>query len=111
MYYSLNLSLSRKRLTLYRNGVAIKSYPVAIGKKSTPTPTGQFSVVNKAPNPGGVFGAYWLGLSATGYGIHGTNNPASIGKEISNGCIRMHNRDVLELEKHVKVGTPVTIRH
>lgn len=62
-------------------------------------------------NPGGPFGTRWLGLSAPygDYGIHGTNNPSSIGKSVSNGCIRMFNNDVIELSNLVPIGTSVTI--
>lgn len=76
----------------------------------TATPTGEYKVINKEPNPGGPFGAYWLGLSRKHYGIHGTNDPSSIGGLVSKGCIRMYNRDVLELARKVNIGTPVTIR-
>ncbi|CCF15163.1 putative L,D-transpeptidase YkuD domain protein [Brevibacillus laterosporus GI-9] len=51
-----------------------------------------------------------MGLSKPHYGIHGTNNPASIGKYVSHGCIRMYNRDVETLAKLVPIGTPVYIR-
>jgi lipoprotein-anchoring transpeptidase ErfK/SrfK len=63
--------------------------------------------VNKAMNPGGPFGARWLGLNAPNgdYGIHGTNNPSSIGKDISNGCIRIYNNNVIELYNLVQIGT------
>ena len=54
-------------------------------------------------------GRYWLGLSLKGYGIHGNNNPLSIGYPQSNGCIRMHNQDVELLVGLVRVGTPVEI--
>jgi len=56
-------------------------------------------------------GSRWLGLSIPGgrYGIHGTNNPASIGGYVSNGCIRMHNRDIEEIFPRVEIGTPVEI--
>ena len=67
------------------------------------------SIINKAPNPGGPCGAMWLGLSRPHYGIHGTDNPASIGKNVSKGCIRMHNNHVLELSKLVPIGTKVVI--
>ena len=98
-------------LTLYRNGAIYKTYPIAVGKAATPTPRGTFHIKNKALNPGGPFGARWMGLSATSgcYGIHGTNNPSSIGKSISNGCIRMHNKDVIELFNLVPIGTVVKI--
>jgi lipoprotein-anchoring transpeptidase ErfK/SrfK len=51
----------------------------------------------------------WLGLSIPHVGIHGTNNPSSIGGFVSKGCIRMQNRDVLELAGLVPIGTPVSI--
>lgn len=96
-------------MSLYKDGKYVKYYPIAIGKPSTPTPTGKFTIINKAINPGGPFGVRWLGLSKKGYGIHGTNNPSSIGKAVSNGCIRMYNKDVLELANMVPIGTVVTI--
>lgn len=104
------VDLSDRQLHLLEDDQVVKSYPVGIGKMLTATPTGEFTVINKAPNPGGPFGAFWIGLSKKHYGIHGTNDPSSIGKLVSHGCIRMYNRDVLELERHVRIGTPVTIR-
>lgn len=109
MAYSIRVNLSARRLTLYQNGSPVKSYPVGIGKMLTPTPTGTYTIVSKSPNPGGPFGAMWMGLSKPHYGIHGTNNPSSIGKIVSHGCIRMFNRDVLQLSRLVPIGTPVTI--
>jgi lipoprotein-anchoring transpeptidase ErfK/SrfK len=50
-----------------------------------------------------------MGLNSPGVGIHGTNNPSSIGGPVSHGCIRMFNKDVIELSKLVPVGTQVTI--
>lgn len=109
--YSMTIHVNNHTLTLFRNGNAIKVYPVAVGKPSTPTPKGTFKIINKAINPGGPFGARWLGLNAPNgdYGIHGTNNPSSIGKNISNGCIRMYNKDVIELSHLVQIGTTVKI--
>jgi lipoprotein-anchoring transpeptidase ErfK/SrfK len=109
MAYAITINLSSRQLTLYHNDVLAKSYPIGIGKMLTPTPTGTYRIVNKAPNPGGPFGAMWMGLSRPSYGIHGTNNPASIGHIVSHGCIRMYNRDVLELAHLVPIGTTVTI--
>ncbi len=62
-------------------------------------------------NPGGPFGARWLGLNAPNgdYSIHGTNNSNSIGKDIFNGCIRMYNNNVIELYNLVQIGTTVKI--
>jgi lipoprotein-anchoring transpeptidase ErfK/SrfK len=109
MAYSITIDLSARRMNLYRNGTLARSFPVGVGKAVTPTPTGSYIIVNKIPNPGGPFGAMWLGLNKPTYGIHGTNVPASIGHIVSHGCIRMYNRDVLELSRLVPLGTPVTI--
>ncbi|MDF2674799.1 MAG: hypothetical protein K0R09_3067 [Clostridiales bacterium] len=83
----------------------------SVGKPSTPTPKGNFKIINKAHNPSGPFGAGRLGLSAPNgdYGIHGTNNPSSIGKAVSNGCVRTYNNNIIELYNTVPVGTPVKI--
>ncbi|MGE5630535.1 MAG: L,D-transpeptidase [Caulobacteraceae bacterium] len=109
--YSITVNTKSRTLTLFSNGKIVRSYPVAIGKPSSPTPKGSFKIVNVAVNPGGPFGVKWLGLDAPygDYGIHGTNNPSSIGKAISNGCIRMYNKDILDLVKYVWVGTKVKI--
>ncbi|MBE7054850.1 MAG: LysM peptidoglycan-binding domain-containing protein [Ruminococcaceae bacterium] len=103
------VNISAKRLTVYRNGSIYREYIVATGKPETPTPVGVFEVVNKEIDPGGPYGTRWLGLSARGYGIHGTNNPASIGTAASNGCIRMYNEDIEALFDITVVGTPVRI--
>ena len=109
--YSILINTKDKKLSLYRENKLIKTYPIAIGKPSTPTPKGVFKIINKAINPGGPFGIRWLGLSAPNgdYGIHGTNTPSSIGKAVSNGCVRMFNKDVLEVSNLVRIGTKVTI--
>lgn len=109
--YSVTINVNERRLYLIQEGKILKSYPVAVGKPTSPTPKGTFKIVNVAVNPGGPFGVRWLGLDAPGgdYGIHGTNNPSSIGKAVSNGCIRMYNQDILDLIKYVWVGTVVRI--
>ncbi len=109
--YTIVINRSLHRLTLFKDNIAYKNYTVAVGKPSTPTPTGTFSIINRAINPGGPFGARWLGLNIPNgdYGIHGTNNPASIGKNVSNGCIRMYNDQVIELSNLVSIGTVVKI--
>nr|WP_319001546.1 L,D-transpeptidase [Clostridium sp. CS001] len=107
--FSITINTMNKTLTLYRNGRLFKVYPVAVGKPTTPTPIGTFTIVNKQINPGGPFGSRWMGLSKPHYGIHGTNNPASIGTAASNGCIRMYANDVQDLFNFVSVGTVVNI--
>ncbi len=103
------INKNAKRLTVYKDGRIFRQYAVAVGKEETPTPTGTFTVVNKQVNPGGPYGTRWLGLSRRGYGIHGTNDPSSIGKNASNGCVRMFNEDVEALFDVVPVGTTVRI--
>jgi len=102
--------LSDRQLYLLDNNAVIRRYPVGIGAMLTQTPAGEYTIVNKQANPGGPYGAFWMGLSRPHYGIHGTNNPSFIGRQVSHGCIRMHNRDVLELSGIVPIGTRVTIR-
>ncbi|KZZ85261.1 L,D-transpeptidase family protein [Bacillus sp. SJS] len=107
--YHIAVSISKKKLGLYKNGILVKQYPIATGRMLYSTPTGEFVIVNREPSPGGPYGVMWLSLSKAGYGIHGTNNPSSIGQSVSKGCIRMYNKDVLELAAAVPNGTRVSI--
>ncbi|MCG7343757.1 L,D-transpeptidase [Sporosarcina sp. ACRSL] len=106
----IDISTKKHELTLFDGQRAIRKYPIAVGRMVTATPVGIYTIINKQLNPGGPFGAFWMGLSRPHYGIHGTNNPSSIGKNVSHGCIRMHNEDVLELSTLVLLGTTVRIR-
>lgn len=108
--YRIHISTSKRKLSLYRHGNLVKVYPIAVGKMVTATPVGDYIIINKQPNPGGPFGTMWMSLSKQHYGIHGTNNPSSIGKAVSHGCIRMYNHDVEVLSRIVPIGTPVYIR-
>ncbi|MEV5027485.1 L,D-transpeptidase [Paenibacillus sp. LPE1-1-1.1] len=108
--YRIIVDLSDRMLHLLDSNIVTRSFPVGIGKMVTQTPTGEFTIINKQANPGGPFGAFWMGLSKPHYGIHGTNNPSSIGHLVSHGCIRMYNDDVLALSKLVPINTRVTIR-
>ncbi|UOQ92118.1 L,D-transpeptidase family protein [Halobacillus shinanisalinarum] len=107
--YHIDVSLNNRRLTLLKNGRQQKQYPIAVGRMLHGTPVGNYIVINKAPNPGGPFGTMWMSLSKEHYGIHGTNDPSSIGKAVSRGCIRMYNSDVEELATMIPIGTPVSI--
>ncbi|MEK3786714.1 MULTISPECIES: L,D-transpeptidase [Paenibacillus] len=108
--YSIIIDLSDFRLYLIQDGKVVRGYPIGVGKLATQTPHGQFTIVNKQANPGGPYGAFWMGLSKPHYGIHGTNEPWLIGQAVSHGCIRMYNDDVVELAGLVPIGTSVTIR-
>jgi L,D-transpeptidase ErfK/SrfK len=107
---SIIINLSQRRLSLLRGGQETASYPVAIGKPATPTPVGEWRILNKAMNPGGVFGTRWMAFTTRGHGIHGTNQPQSIGSAVSNGCVRMYTPDVEALFAQVSVGVPVSVR-
>ncbi|MFD1178423.1 L,D-transpeptidase [Paenibacillus puldeungensis] len=109
--YRIIVDLSDRMLYLLDNNIVVRGFPVGIGTMLTLTPQGEYSIINKVPNPGGPFGAFWMGLSRPHYGIHGTNNPSSIGKQVSHGCIRMYNQDVIALSRLVPIGTRVTIRN
>ncbi len=107
---SILIHTARRRLELYEGNRLIHQYPIAVGKGSTPTPNGHYTIATKTVYPGGVFGSRWMGLSLPYYGIHGTNNPASIGQAVSKGCIRMHNHDAESLYQLIEIGTTVIIQ-
>jgi lipoprotein-anchoring transpeptidase ErfK/SrfK len=117
------VSIPDRKLALLENGKVVRIYRVAVGKASTPSPAGDFKIVGRVSNPayyhngqvigagkGNPVGTRWMGLSAQGYGIHGTNQPKSIGKAASKGCIRMGKQDIEELFTLVEVGDAVQIR-
>ena len=117
------VDLSRKRVTLYRRGKRVLSSTAAIGSNATPTPTGSFYVNQRLipSDPNGPYGPGAVGISAfsnvlTGWAqggpiaIHGTNEPWSIGKAVSNGCIRLPNAVLRKLFAQALNGTPVLIR-
>ena len=128
----VTISKSSFRLRLFKRLRFVKSYGVAVGQPAYPTPSGLFSISNKAINPAWTApnspwaGAYanetvpggsaenplkarWMGI-VSGVGIHGTGIPGSIGTMASHGCIRMTVPDVIDLYPRVPVGTPVLIR-
>jgi L,D-transpeptidase catalytic domain len=116
------VSLEDRKLALVEDGKVAKIYPVAVGKPSTPSPVGTFTIERRVanpvyqhdgktvqPGPGNPVGTRWMGLSVRGYGIHGTNAPKSIGKAASHGCIRMAKADLEELFALVQVGDTVEL--
>lgn len=100
-------------------------FPVAIGDKQTSTKEGVFKITGKSVNPKwyidnkiyppylenkeNALGIRWIGLSWIGYGIHGTNDPFSIGKDVSSGCVRLQNEDVEILYEKVNINDEVYI--
>lgn len=108
---SIVVKIPGRVLELYNDGTLYKRYRVAVGQTDTPTPIGDWRVIWKSYRAGDVFGTRYLGLDVPWgeYGIHGTNRPWSIGHFISQGCIRLRNKDIEELFEWVPVGTPVRI--
>jgi len=120
---SILIDLSSRKLWLRLKGQEEVETAIAVGSTKNPTPVGTFYVTDrvKPPNPNGDYGPFALGLSAhsetlTSYGtgdgqvgIHGTNEPASIGRDVTHGCIRVPN-DVSKLLAKVHLGSPVEIR-
>ena len=112
-----------RQLAVIDEGRVLKTYPIAVGARGTPSPDGDFVIINHAKDPiyrGGdmeilpgkdnPLGTRWMGLSLKGYGIHGTNVQSSVGKAISHGCFRMRKQDVEELYTLVQVGDTVMVR-
>jgi hypothetical protein len=108
--YHLFIELSSRQIFLLSNSNIIYQFPVAIGKPSTPTPSGNFSIINKIMHPGGVLGTRWMQFTRQNHGIHGTNQPWLIGQAVSHGCVRMYNSNVETLYKRVNVGTSLIIK-
>jgi lipoprotein-anchoring transpeptidase ErfK/SrfK len=119
----LTIDLQARTLTLLDGGAEVLTTPVAIGSGDAPTPTGLFSVTDKlvTDDESSAYGPFALGLSGHSevltefaggdgqVGIHGTNDPSSIGKAVSHGCIRVPNDVITQLNELLPLGTPVTI--
>jgi lipoprotein-anchoring transpeptidase ErfK/SrfK len=119
----IEIDLSKRRLDFFRGGERVLRAAVAIGSRATPTPTGRYYVNQRlrSRDPSGPYGPAALGVSAfsnvlTGWtqggpiAVHGTNDPGSIGKAVSNGCLRLPNQTLLRLYEATPAGTPVVIR-
>ncbi|MEM9134688.1 MAG: L,D-transpeptidase family protein [Actinomycetota bacterium] len=121
--YRIEVDTGTHRLTLFERGRVRMEVPVAIGTGATPTPLGEFYLTEllQPPDPTGPYGTYAYGLS--GYsetlqsfnggdgviGLHGTNEPSSLGSDVSHGCVRLANETINELVKILPLGTPVVI--
>jgi len=120
---SIEVDLAARTLTLFDGGTAVLTTAVAVGTDANPTPTGAFYVVDKLDtgDPSGPYGRFAFGLSAHStelsefaggdgqVGIHGTDDPSSIGQAVSHGCVRVP-ADVAEmLAETINLGTPVLI--
>jgi lipoprotein-anchoring transpeptidase ErfK/SrfK len=117
------VSVPDRKLAVLEDGVVLRTFAVSVGAAVSPSPNGEFEIVNRLTEPtyyhaGTVIpagpdnplGPRWVGLNKHGYGIHGTNAPGSIGKAASHGCIRLRNHDIVQLFALVSVGDTVQIR-
>jgi hypothetical protein len=116
------VSIQDRKLALLQDGKVVKVYRVTVGSSNSPSPSGEFAIVNRITNPTyyhphvvipaseeSPIGRGWVGLNRKGYGIHGTNEPRSIGRAASHGCIRMSNRDIAQFFDLVRIGDLVEI--
>jgi lipoprotein-anchoring transpeptidase ErfK/SrfK len=122
--YALEVDLSARTVRLLHDGRSLRTWRAGIGRSFTPTPTGRFylTVKLRPPQISSVYGAWALGLSGysevleqfgTGDGqiaLHGTTDPGDLGRQVSNGCVRLDNQAITTLAKTLPLGTPVTIR-
>jgi lipoprotein-anchoring transpeptidase ErfK/SrfK len=117
------VSIPDRKLAVIEDGDILATFQIAVGAEVSPSPTGEFQIVNRVSNPtyyhagkviptgkNNPLGTRWLGLSEKGYGIHGTNMPRSVGHAASHGCIRLRNRDAERLFAMLRVGDVVEIR-
>ena len=119
--YSLLVDKSQNVITLKSGEEIVQTYLISTGSPIHATPVGKFKITTKLvnpqwrgippENPKNILGTRWMGFEPpySEYGIHGTTDPKSIGKNITQGCVRMRNSDIEELYAIVPVGSEVTI--
>ena len=121
--YRVRVSLRARTITVWKGAKVIHHARAGVGRASVPTPTGTYFLTGlmAQPNPFGAYGPYAFGLSAFSnvlysfgggpgqIGLHGTNNPASLGTYASHGCIRISNAGITKLARILPLGTPVRI--
>ena len=132
---SVKVDTKTNMLRVYEADALVAAYPVTIGSEQTESPVGEWKVrgVAKMPNfrhdekmlkqgersddfhmlapgPNNPVGVIWIALNKKGIGLHGTDDPDSIGRSASHGCVRLANWDVVRLAGKVKGGVPVSIQ-
>lgn len=119
----IEVDLSERRIEFFRNGRRVLAATAGVGSDATPTPTGRYYVNQRlrAADPSGPFGPGAIGISSfspvlTGWvqggpiAIHGTNDPSSIGRPVTNGCLRIANDQLVRMFLSMPEGTPVVVR-
>ena len=121
--YRIEVITEEHRMIVYRNHEVVVDTEVAIGTGATPTPLGSFYLTEllRPPDPTGPYGTHAFGLSGFSetlrsfnggegvVGIHGTNDPAALGTDVSHGCIRVANETIDDMASFLPLGTPVAI--
>ena len=128
----LVLNIAEMRLYYYLPDSRVMTFPLGVGVEGQETPAGEYRIGEKRtnptwyvpksiqaemerprkvvpPGPDNPLGKYWMRLSSTTYGIHGTNNPWAIGRRVTHGCIRLYPEDIAYLFPRVPKGTPVRV--
>ncbi|MBW3549011.1 MAG: L,D-transpeptidase [Actinobacteria bacterium] len=124
--YRIELSLAQRRLVLFEGPSVVMDEPIGVGANQTPTPGGVYYLKEllRPPDPDSFYGPYAYGLSGFSnvltefaggdgvIGLHGTNDPSSVGRSVSNGCIRLRNAAITRMVEDVglPLGTPVVVR-
>lgn len=121
--FAMKVELDAFRLTVLDHEAIVMEATVGVARDNAPTPRGRYYTTEliRPPDPGSVYGAYAYGLSGFSdtfvtfeggpgqLGIHGTNDPDSIGTNVSAGCIRLHNDDIVSMVEELKVPTGVPV--
>ena len=128
----LVLNIPEMRLYYYLPDSRVMTFPLGVGREGQNTPAGEYRIGQKRtnpvwyvpksiqaemehprkmvpPGPNNPLGRYWMRLSHTTYGIHGTNNPWAIGRRVTHGCIRLYPEDIAFLYPRVPKDTPVRV--
>lgn len=131
----VHINTETNMLSVFDNDKLVAAYPVTVGSEQTETPEGKWKVTQIStmpnfrydksmlkegvrsdefhmlpPGPNNPVGVMWIQLSKDGIGIHGTNDPATIGRASSHGCIRLANWDVVRFAEKIELNVPVTIQ-
>ncbi len=131
----VHINTETNMLSVFDNDKLVAAYPVTVGSEQTESPVGKWKVTKIStmpnfrydksmlkkgvrsddfhmlpPGPNNPVGVMWIQLSKDGIGIHGTNDPATIGRASSHGCIRLANWDVVRFAEKIEINVPVTIQ-
>ncbi|HSH61634.1 MAG TPA: L,D-transpeptidase [Acidimicrobiales bacterium] len=121
--YRVRVELGAHRITVWNGTEVVLEQPVGVGRANAPTPSGEYFITEllRPPDPTGAYGPYAFGLSGFSdvfqsfaggpgtLGLHGTNDPAGLGTDVSSGCIRLSNESITKLAYELPLGAPVEV--